>query len=125
MKYKVKKNLTNNKRKSNMKNRIILGFLVLGLAVSGLVINANAGSVVPKGTEKAMQVGTVELDATGCGIVKANEQKTTYKIKCSVCGYESNEISIDTPTADKPYTIVWTCPKCKNKQTIVIQVKKK
>jgi DNA-directed RNA polymerase subunit M/transcription elongation factor TFIIS len=106
-----------------MKKRIILGLVVLGLA-TGLLFQANAGTSVPKGAEKEMMAGTIPLEATGCGIVKADEQKTTFKIKCEKCGFEASEIVIDTPTADKPYTIEWTCPKCGHKQTIVIQVKK-
>lgn len=108
-----------------MNKKIIIGLVVLGLAVTGMIFNANAGSPVPKGAEKEMKAGTIELEATGCGIVKADELKTTLMIKCEKCGFESKEIEIDTPTADKPYSMEWTCPKCGYKQKIEIQVKKK
>ena len=108
-----------------MNKSILTGLLVFGLTLTGFVWNAAAGSAVPKGTEKVMMAGTVELEATGCGIVKADAQKTTYRIKCEKCGLKSEEVVIDTPAADKPYTVVWICPKCGYEQKIVIQVKMK
>lgn len=106
-----------------MSKSILTGVLVFGLTLTGFVLNASAGSAVPKGAEKEMMAGTSKLEATGSGIVKADAQKTTYRIKCEKCGFKSEEVIIDTPTADKPYTLVWTCPKCGYEQNIIIQVK--
>lgn len=64
------------------------------------------------------------LKATGAGIIESNEKKTKIKIKCAKCGYLSAEIEIDTPTADKPYTQDWVCPKCGHKQKVTVEVAK-
>jgi len=63
-----------------------------------------------------------KLKATGACIIESNEKKTKIKIKCSKCGHLSAVIEIDTPTAGKPYTQDWTCPKCGNKQKVTVEV---
>jgi len=64
-----------------------------------------------------------KLKATGgATITESDEKKTTFTIKCTKCGFVSKPITIDTPTADKPYTLEWKCPKCGNRQTVTIEV---
>jgi rubredoxin len=87
----------------------------LGLVLSGC-------GTVPEGANKSAAAGGVQLEATGAGIVKADAQKTVFKIKCAVCGFVSDEMTIDTPAAGKPYTLDWVCPKCGHKQKVTIQV---
>jgi len=67
-------------------------------------------------------IGSVTVHATGAGIVKADAQTVTFKIKCGLCGFEPEAITIPMPTPGKPYTNKWVCPKCGHKQTIVITV---
>jgi len=59
--------------------------------------------------------------ATGAKVIDSNEKKTRIKIKCARCGY-TTELEIDTPTADKPYSLEWKCPRCGHKQKIVVEV---
>jgi len=94
---------------------------VAGAAMAMLLALSGCGGI-PKGTVKETTVGTVKLTAEGAGIVKADAQKTTFQIKCAVCGFEADPMTIDTPAAGKPYTLDWVCPKCGHKQKIVIQV---
>jgi ribosomal protein S27E len=77
---------------------------------------------VPKGATAAAQITTGQLQATGAGIISADTQTTTFRIKCAVCGFESDTITILTPQAGKPYVLNWTCPKCGHKQTITIKL---
>ena len=100
----------------------ITGRFVSALVVTGLALALGGCYGIPKGTLQDTQVGDGQLMITGAGIVKADAQKTTIKIKCAVCGYQSEEIVVATPTAGKPYIMEWVCPKCGHKQTIVIQV---
>jgi len=62
------------------------------------------------------------IKATGATIIESNGKKTKIKIKCAKCGYKSPAIEIDTPTAGNPYTQDWTCPKCRHKQKITVEV---
>jgi ribosomal protein S27AE len=91
-------------------------------AVAGFMFMLTGCGTVPKGAAAAVQITTGQLQATGAGIVSANPEFTTYRIKCGVCGYETGEIVIPTPQAGKPYTLNWVCPKCGHKQLIVIQI---
>ena len=59
--------------------------------------------------------------ATGATVLDSNEKKTKIKIKCGRCGYKA-ELEIDTPTADKPYSLEWKCPRCGHKQKITVEV---
>ena len=99
----------------------VLGLFFSGLAAVGSGLLAGGCFGIPKGTVRNVSVGSRKLKATGAGIVKADAQKVTFKIKCSVCGFKAEEITIDTPTAGKPYTMDWVCPKCEHKQKIVIE----
>lgn len=96
--------------------------LVLTTLVSVIVLAMSGCFGIPKNTTPNAMVGKTQLHATGAGIVKADAQKTTFKIKCTRCGFEPDEITIDTPVEGRPYTLDWVCPKCGNKQKIVIQV---
>jgi rRNA maturation protein Nop10 len=98
-------------------NRIVLSALavcVLALAIAGC-------HGIPPGTMQKATIGSVTIEATGAGIVKADAQTTTFKIKCKVCGFEADSITIPTPPIGKPYTMTWTCPKCGHVQKIIIQ----
>ena len=92
------------------------------LALAGFMFVLGGCSTVPKGAARTAQITTGQLQATGAGIDKANENFTTFRIRCGVCGYETGEIVIPTPQAGKPYTLYWTCPHCGHKQTIVIKL---
>jgi hypothetical protein len=105
-----------------MSNRKMGKMLVSVLALCGLTLALCGCHSIPTGTLGTTTVGSVTITASGAGIVKADAQKTTFKIKCRLCGYETEEITVDTPTAGKPYTMTWICPKCGHKQTIVIQI---
>lgn len=106
-----------------MKDRKTVGMLVtLMLVATGLALSLSGCGGIPKGTSKELTVGTVKLQAVGAGIVTADAEKVTFAIKCGICGFEPEKITIPTPAAGKPYTQEWVCPKCGNKQKIVIQV---
>ena len=105
-----------------MKLRNIAGSVMSVALAAGLVLAVSGCFGIPKGTMKDVKVGTVELTVTGAGIVKADAQKTVFKIKCGKCGYETGEMVIDTPVPGKPYILNWVCPRCGHKQKIVIQV---
>jgi len=95
--------------------------VLLALVVTGLVLTLSGCFSIPKGTAAAVKAGAVQLNAVGAGIVKADAQTTTFKIKCQRCGYEDKEITIPTPTPGKPYVLNWVCPRCGHKQNIVIE----
>ena len=105
-----------------MNGKNIAGKLMLTFCATALALALSACYGIPKGTMKDARAGDVQLSITGAGIVKADAQKTTFKINCAVCGYQSEEMVVDTPTTGKPYTMEWVCPKCGHKQKIVIQV---
>ena len=102
--------------------KLIRTGLILAV-ISGSMAVWNGCGGIPKGTVAQLQVGTVQLIATGAGIITANAQKTTFQIKCESCGFEPVAITIDTPVAGKPYTLDWVCPQCGHQQKIVIAVK--
>ncbi|MBN2144874.1 MAG: hypothetical protein JW774_09650 [Candidatus Aureabacteria bacterium] len=104
------------KNKTIRKVGLILGLLGLVLILSGY-------SFAPDGTVKEIKFGSKTLAAKGAGIVKADYDKTTFRIKCMTCGYENEKMFIDTPRAGNPYTLDWICPKYGDKQTIVIEIK--
>jgi predicted RNA-binding Zn-ribbon protein involved in translation (DUF1610 family) len=76
---------------------------------------------IPMGTTEESTVGQLQLKATNAGIVKANTQKTTYKIRCSVCGFQNEDKTIITPTVKDTYVKDWLCPNCGHRQIIMIQ----
>ena len=89
------------------------------LAGAALVLSGCYG--IPQGTAPSMKVGTVSLQAVGAGLVQADAQTTTFKIKCEECGYEPATITIPTPAPGKPYVLDWVCPKCGHQQKITIR----
>lgn len=105
-----------------MKKMLVLPIMAVCLAIGcvGLFIGGCRG--IPTGTAKVVAVGNANLQATGAGIVKVEAGKTTYKIKCSLCGYETETVTIDTPAAGKPYTTTWICPRCGHKQKVAIEI---
>ncbi|MBA4386645.1 MAG: hypothetical protein C0404_01620 [Verrucomicrobia bacterium] len=107
-----------------MKASGITGSIAGLFALAGTALILAGCHGIPAGTTKTAQVGTVQYEASGAGIAKADARKTTIKIKCARCGYEENEMTVDTPSEGKPYTINWVCPKCGNKQTVVVMAKK-
>lgn len=78
---------------------------------------------IPKGTTESASIGSMNVQATGAGIIKADAQTVTFKIKCGLCGFEPESITIPTPIPGKPYTTKWACSRCGHKQSIVIAVK--
>ena len=103
-----------------MKKNITVTLSLSFLAAAAFLF-AGCGTV-PKGAARAIQISTAQLQASGAGIIKADAQTTTFQIKCAVCGYVSEEITIPTPQAGLPYTLNWVCPKCGHKQTVVIKL---
>jgi len=103
-----------------------LADLVVVLALAGAVVVLSGCHGIPQGTSPAITMagaamGAVTLEATGAGLIKADAQKTSFKIECAMCGYESEVITIDTPVPGKPYTLDWVCPQCGHKQKITIR----
>lgn len=91
-------------------------------AMAGFMFMLGGCSTVPKGAARTAQITTGQLKASGAGIISADTQYTTFRIKCAVCGYVSEPITIPTPQAGQPYTLNWVCPDCGHKQTVVIQI---
>ncbi len=89
------------------------------LAGAALVLGGCYG--LPKGTAPGMTVGSVSLQAVGAGLVRADAQTLTFKIKCEECGYEPETVTIATPVPGKPYVLDWVCPKCGYRQKITIR----
>jgi DNA-directed RNA polymerase subunit M/transcription elongation factor TFIIS len=63
-----------------------------------------------------------KLKATGAVVLESNGTKTKIQIVCGKCGYKAAALEIDTPTAGKPYTQDWTCPKCNFKQKVTVEL---
>lgn len=103
------------------KNIARLPGLALLLVLMGAAVVMSGCHGIPKGTAPAIVMGTVTLQATGAGLVKADAQKTSFQIECGLCGYETEVITIDTPAPGKDYTLDWVCPKCGHKQKVTIR----
>lgn len=72
------------------------------------------------GTTTSLKTGNMEIQSIGAGLIKVEAGKTTFKIKCKVCGYEE-ERTADTPVIGAPYMLDWICPKCGHRQKITIR----
>lgn len=96
----------------------MMAMIIFSLGILSLI---NGCYGIPKGTTEEAIVGQLKLKATSAGIVKANDKKTTYRIKCTVCSFENENKTIRTPTVQAPYVIDWLCPNCGHKQIIIIQ----
>ncbi len=92
----------------------------IGILVGGLL----GCRSVPRGTQPIIRAGAVLLECQGGGILKADELKTVYRVRCSECGLESFDLTIDTPTSIRPYEFVWNCPKCRRRQPVTIRAVK-
>lgn len=102
--------------------RLFLGAALAASATAPLF--AAAQTCCGKGASGACAAGAGKLTATGAVVLESNNGKTKIKIVCGKCGHKTAPIEIDTPTADKPYTQEWTCPKCGFKQTVTVAVAK-
>lgn len=100
--------------------RLFMSSILALSAAVPLLCSANNCCGGAKEEKKAV---TSKLTATGATVVETNDKKTKLAIKCAKCGFKA-EIEIDTPTADKPYSQEWVCPKCKHKQQITVSVAK-
>jgi ribosomal protein S27E len=98
--------------------KLVLSFSVM----AGFMFLLNGCSTVPAGASRSIHITTGQLQASGAGILTADTQTTTFRVKCKICGYESEPITIPTPQAGKPYILHWTCPSCGHKQTITIKL---
>ena len=91
-------------------------WVLVGLAVS------LCGCVgLPRGTRETVQVGKLQLSIKGAGLVRADTEKTTFRIKCKRCGGEPGESTVDTPSVCNPYTLNWVCPQCRHPQPLIIE----
>lgn len=99
-----------------------LGRVVPVLVMAGFVLALTGCHGLPPGTTKNVTVGSSKLEANGAGIVKADAQKITFRIRCTVCGFETGDMTIDTPAPGKPYVLDWVCPKCGHRQKVTISV---
>ena len=104
-----------------MKFRNTLAVILLTLLSTGLFSALSGCYGIPMGTTEESTVGQLQLKATNAGIVKANTQKTTYKIRCSVCGFQNEDKTIITPTVKDTYVMDWLCPNCGHQQIIMVQ----
>ncbi|MFZ2655769.1 MAG: hypothetical protein WAX69_12630 [Victivallales bacterium] len=104
-----------------MKPKNSLTIILLLLLSAGLVSALSGCYGIPTGTTAEATVGQLQLKASGAGIVKANAQKTTFKIRCAVCSFQTEEITINTPKPGDPYVLDWICPNCGHGQRIVIE----
>ena len=104
-----------------MNIRNVATIVLSALVAAGFALALSGCFGIPKGTTDEVAVGALTIRATGAGILKADAQKTTFQIRCRVCGYVEKEITIDTPASAKPYTMDWVCPDCGHKQQIVVQ----
>jgi len=100
----------------------VVGNVALAVMLVGIVGVLSGCYGIPKGTMKVVKTNGVQLQAEGAGIIKADDKTTTFRIKCGLCGFESGEITIPTPSAGNPYVLKWVCPKCGHRQTVTIQV---
>jgi predicted RNA-binding Zn-ribbon protein involved in translation (DUF1610 family) len=109
------------KEDGNMKLKNTLAIIVLAI-FSTILLSALSGCYgIPIGTKETATVDQLKLKATGAGIVKADAKKTTYKIRCALCGFQAEDKLILTPTVKTPYIIDWLCPNCGHGQIIMIQ----
>lgn len=97
---------------------------MLTLAAVPLLSSGQTCCAAAKAAKKAEAPSTgPKLNAAGATVLGGCPKKTKIKITCAKCG-KTEEIEIDTPTADKPYAQNWTCPKCGYKQKVTVEVAK-
>jgi len=105
--------------------RLFIGKILTLAAAVPLLCSAEQACCAASKDEKKEEKKTCssKLTATGATLVECGEKKTKIAIKCAKCGCKA-ELEIDTPTADKPYSLEWKCPKCGHKQQITVAVAK-
>ena len=96
-------------------------FVASMLTLAAVPLLSKAQTCCAAGSKDAKCCSSKLTATGGAVVVESNEKKTKIKIKCAKCGKLSDEIEIDTPTAGKPYTQDWTCPKCGYKQKITVE----
>ena len=92
-------------------------------AVPLLSSGQTCGTAAKADTKDSSPSTGPKLNATGAAVLGGCPKKTKIKITCAKCG-KTDEIEIDTPTADKPYTQDWACPKCGCKVKVSVAVAK-
>lgn len=103
--------------------RVFIGS-ALALAAVPILSSGQTCCAATKGAKKAEAPSTgPKLSAAGATVLGGCPKKTKIKITCAKCG-KTEEIEIDTPTAEKPYAQDWACPKCGNKQKVTVEVAK-
>ena len=102
--------------------RLFVGSL-LTLAAAPLLSDAQTCCAANAAKKECAPTTGPKLNATGAEVLGGCPKKTKIKITCAKCG-KTEEIEIDTPTADKPYAQNWTCPKCGYKQKVTVEVAK-
>jgi hypothetical protein len=103
--------------------RLFIGKILTLAAVAPLICSANNCTAAKEEKKEEKKACAPKLTATGATLVECGATKTKIAIKCTKCGFKA-ELEIDTPTADKPYSLEWKCPKCGNKQKITVEVAK-
>jgi DNA-directed RNA polymerase subunit M/transcription elongation factor TFIIS len=101
--------------------RLFIGSM---LTLAAVPLLSSAQTCCAAKAAKKEEAASSSLKVTGATVIESNATKTKIKIKCAKCGYLSAEIEIDTPTAGKPYTQDWVCPKCGHKQKVTVEVAK-
>ncbi len=97
---------------------------MLALAAVPLLSSGQTCCAAAKTDKKDSPTSTgPKLNAAGATVLGGCPKKTKIKVTCAKCG-KTEEIEIDTPTADKPYAQDWTCPKCGNKQKVTVEIAK-
>jgi len=92
---------------------------IVGLSF-GLMVLLSGCVGIPEGTQKNAHIGQLQLQVKGAGLVKADTEKTSFRVKCKGCGSETGDIVIDTPSVGIPYMMNFVCPKCLHQQRIII-----
>ncbi|HBC85615.1 MAG TPA: hypothetical protein DCZ94_01545 [Lentisphaeria bacterium] len=108
-----------------MKSKNALAIIVLALLSTGLMSVLSGCWTgyygIPEGTKQEFAIGQLHLKATGAGIVTASEQKTTFRIRCSMCGFINPDMTGDTPKMGDTFKMMWACPECAHIQIIRIE----
>jgi len=105
--------------------RLFMSKLLTLAAVAPLICSAEKACCAASKDEKKdeKKACSSKFTATGATLVECGKKKIKLAIKCAKCGHKA-ELEIDTPTADKPYSLEWKCPKCGHKQKITVEVAK-
>lgn len=96
----------------------VLTAAALPLLSSGQTCCAAAG----KDAKKTAGTCPANLKATNATVIGCEGAKVKIKVKCAKCGFLSAEMELDMPTAEKPTTLAWNCPKCGHKQTVKLEL---